>query len=546
MKRASCTFAMICLSVMLAASPAVAAHLGEAQSIDPAGGWNPDVAFDPDHGLYLVVWTGAEVTRGRLIDRNGSPASPVFPIHDSVGGSRFPAVAYSRQRSEFLVTWDSYSRPGEPDTIWGQRVRSPDGVLMGGNFRIAAHGSVRSAVAWGSVSQCYMVIYGLSNVYARRVSGSGAMLGEEISVSAAGWYPTVSYSSATDSFLASWDDGSPGIAARRYAAQTGQPLGAAFQLSPGAADRSHSTYDPQAHRWLVQYQDQSLAATQSYDQFVRFVNDDGTLGPGPFPTANTPDFEGETNLGCDIAFSDKAGAYLSVFGSNEGVFGQLLDRNGTKRRARITVGTGDFTFHSNAADPLNDRFLTVFSGSPAPGGPWHAYYRLYALYVPVANLASAPQPGRIRLTWDQPADADMTEVMIRFSTSSTPGGPDDGDLAAQLSVAPGASASFIHAGLDHNSTYYYAVFAYDGKTPAYSMAVAADNRPGLPGDLDGDQDVDQNDFGTFQCCLSGIDKPYPGGCASADLEGRGDGDVDEGDFEVLRNCMGGSDQPPGC
>jgi hypothetical protein len=520
-----------------------ASTLGDYRKLDEAGGWNPDVAFDATHGRYLVVWTGAEVIRGRFVNGDGEPVGSVFPIHDGVGGSRFSAVAYSPARSEFLVTWDSYGRPGQSDSIWGQRVHSPDGALVGGNFRIATTGGVRSGVAWGSVSQCYMVVYGLSNVFAQRVSGTGTLLGGEISVSNSGWYPAVSYSPGADAFLVTWDYASPGIGGARYAASTGTRLDSVFPVSPGVADRSTSVHDDVLGLWLVQYQDQSRVSTQSYDQYVRFVNDNGTFGPGPYPSADRPEFEGETNLGCDIAFSAGAGVYLSCFGTNDGIFGQLLNRNGNKLRDRITMGVGDFTFHSNAADSARDRFLTVFSGSPAPGGGWYVYSRLYRVYAPVSGLLTSPGPDRIRLDWTQPADDDMTHAIVRFSTTAPPASPSDGTLVAQIAVTPGTEASCLHTGLSHNQTYYYAVFAHDS-TPIYAPGVTVSERPRVPGELDGDGDVDQADFGLFQACLAGSGQSYATGCAPADLDS--DGDVDQDDFGVFSACMGGANQLPGC
>jgi len=67
---------------------------------------------------------------------------------------------------------------------------------------------------------------------------------------------------------------------------------------------------------------------------------------------------------------------------------------------------------------------------------------------------------------------------------------------------------------------------------------------GALGDFDGDDDVDQSDFGYLQECSSGNGLPYEAGCAAADLDG--DGDVDQADFAEFEACLGGADQPPGC
>ncbi len=66
----------------------------------------------------------------------------------------------------------------------------------------------------------------------------------------------------------------------------------------------------------------------------------------------------------------------------------------------------------------------------------------------------------------------------------------------------------------------------------------------IPGDLDFDRDVDMNDFGIFQACISGSGNPYPPGCDDADMDD--DFDVDADDFGDFQLCMGGAGSPPGC
>lgn len=66
-------------------------------------------------------------------------------------------------------------------------------------------------------------------------------------------------------------------------------------------------------------------------------------------------------------------------------------------------------------------------------------------------------------------------------------------------------------------------------------------------DFDGDDDVDQEDFGHLQACFSGggVNQETPE-CADARLDD--DGDVDEDDFAVFSGCMSGAGVPadPSC
>ncbi len=63
-------------------------------------------------------------------------------------------------------------------------------------------------------------------------------------------------------------------------------------------------------------------------------------------------------------------------------------------------------------------------------------------------------------------------------------------------------------------------------------------------DFDRDGDVDQEDFGFLQRCLSGEGVGLSEGCAPADLDP--DGDVDQNDLNDFRDCMAGPKNPPGC
>jgi len=63
-----------------------------------------------------------------------------------------------------------------------------------------------------------------------------------------------------------------------------------------------------------------------------------------------------------------------------------------------------------------------------------------------------------------------------------------------------------------------------------------------PGDFDLDGDVDLEDFGRFQLCLSGLNVPQTDpACAKAHMDG--DADVDQGDVDRFISCMSGQTWP---
>ena len=63
------------------------------------------------------------------------------------------------------------------------------------------------------------------------------------------------------------------------------------------------------------------------------------------------------------------------------------------------------------------------------------------------------------------------------------------------------------------------------------------------GDFDDDTDVDQDDFGRFELCMTGPALgPPPAGCENMDMDA--DGDVDVADFGRLQRCFSGPSALP--
>jgi C1A family cysteine protease len=97
---------------------------------------------------------------------------------------------------------------------------------------------------------------------------------------------------------------------------------------------------------------------------------------------------------------------------------------------------------------------------------------------PVTSLTAAEGDGELTLRWTNPADPDFAGVRIVYSTTGYPPGPLDGILA-NPGGTPAPADSFVHSGLDNDTTYYYSVFAED-HVPNYSPAA---NVEGVPHDL---------------------------------------------------------------
>jgi len=98
----------------------------------------------------------------------------------------------------------------------------------------------------------------------------------------------------------------------------------------------------------------------------------------------------------------------------------------------------------------------------------------------------------------------------------------------------------------------------DGDGVGDACDACPDTRPGLPvddrgcpplppGDFDGDYDVDQEDFGHLQACLSGVPQADPT-CQDANLDGDSGLFVNTNDLQIFRRCLSGEGVPadPSC
>ncbi|NLE57159.1 MAG: hypothetical protein GX616_02275 [Planctomycetes bacterium] len=73
----------------------------------------------------------------------------------------------------------------------------------------------------------------------------------------------------------------------------------------------------------------------------------------------------------------------------------------------------------------------------------------------------------------------------------------------------------------------------------YSIELPGPNETPVSADFDGDGDVDQEDFGHLQVCLTGSGGAIVSGCENAVLDG--DTDVDAADLAIFVNCISGAD-----
>lgn len=130
------------------------------------------------------------------------------------------------------------------------------------------------------------------------------------------------------------------------------------------------------------------------------------------------------------------------------------------------------------------------------------------------------------------SEADGDIVSFWWSVVSKPTG------SKPVFVTP-AMADTQVTGLTVQGTYMFRFTAVD-RASVVTRDVSVLVRT-VPGDMDSDRDVDQEDFGAFQACYSGVDIPqYNTACSKAKLDA--DADVDVFDADKFLACLSGANK----
>lgn len=201
---------------------------------------NSAVAYNPDREEYLVVWyndrPGNDDIQAQRVSKDGTLVGGAFYISGGSGADRrFPDVAYNSAEQEYLVVWEHYDQSTGDTTIYGARVRSTGGV-SGSPFPIFnGDVSMTPAVAYASTENKYLVVWSWFDLSGTHIMGrtvavasSGVTFGSTIYISkdtsgtAPRVQPDLAYNRARNEFLVVWVQAND-IYARRVSG-SGAPL----------------------------------------------------------------------------------------------------------------------------------------------------------------------------------------------------------------------------------------------------------------------------------------------------------------------------------
>ncbi|HEV8489179.1 MAG TPA: hypothetical protein VGQ58_05275 [Candidatus Limnocylindrales bacterium] len=125
------------------------------QISDSAGGRavSPSIAFDPVNDQFLVswaddrggdalereVWAGIVSSNGAVVDANGGATGNSFVVSNAAGFEYAPTTRYHPEQQEYLVVWNRQPSEFANDDVYARRV-SPAGALLGSQISVAVTG----------------------------------------------------------------------------------------------------------------------------------------------------------------------------------------------------------------------------------------------------------------------------------------------------------------------------------------------------------------------------------------------------------------------
>jgi len=462
-----------------AREPAVACNTGEGQFLAV---WRADTRVDNQHELF-----------GQFLDHRGEAIGDEMLLAAMRGGddANDPDVVYNPNMKEYMVVWQHVTTRDHND-IFGRRVRS-DGKLIGDRFRISNLNLSSGASATGpsiaySGEEGYLVVWN-SNQGSWSGEGSTQVWGQRLGITG----------------------------------ETVEPVGSDFQISDlgdgSSVGVSNVTYNRVTNQYMVVWNgDKTIPVDTNKEIYGQILNANGSEAGGEFQITHVTGRDDHA-LSPRVACNTLNGEYMVVysFANDDEIFAQRFNR---------------------FADEIGERDFRI-SDKGAVGSP--GFTRPNVIYNPRENLYLVAWRETIGVldTFAQLVDGDGTLVDSQVLISDVQGGTSETnrDVGDRTMLA-----------YNRDTNEYLAVWRADGPPDqakdtideifAQRLAIVVLD---LPGDTDGDLDVDLKDYNNLLAQFGG---PVPAIPGFPDADFDDNGIVDIADFQVLREYYGTVASPP--
>jgi hypothetical protein len=327
---------------------------------------------------YLVAWAHETSATNhdiyfRRLSSDGTPLGSPVGLATGVQFEGNPAVAYNPTDNEYLVVWE-YAFSASDHDIYARRI-SGSGAPLGGTFVVVNSGTNESnpVVTFNQEAGQYLVVYeyqaagGNQDIYARRVGGDGTLPGSIIPVATGSTDQSAPATAAGGSYLVVWQVAHP--TSGEYDIY-GQRVDAYGSLSGGSIAISTWQYDQlkprlafnaAAGEWLVVWEDHHWGWGAYRDIYGQRVNYNGTLDGGNFGIA-----WGNNRENPDVAYNSTGSEYMVVWeyvlsASDHDVYRRRVSANGSLLDSETAVSRGSaFEGHPAVAADANRAYVAVW------------------------------------------------------------------------------------------------------------------------------------------------------------------------------------------
>jgi PKD repeat protein len=322
-------------------------------------------------GTYSVTLTvedneGNTDANAQIVEVKDISPTRDIPISTAANSQLRPTIAYNRANNEYLVTWDD-KRSGSEREIYAQRVSGANS-LVGSNFAIALSsgtdiGEVNPFVAYNPTANEYLVVWNEKSghhniyyIYAQRVSHTGSLLGDKITVSSGGvrirkLHPTVAYNPANNEYLVVWyGQDVEGQSYRIYGqrlSSSGSLLASNFAIGEDIGKDNyqyypHVAYNSHSNDYLVVWEDMRNGGEK--DIYAQKVSGSGSLSGSNYCICNAANEQEAPS----VAYNSADNQYLVTWqdgrtGSNADIYAQMISGAGNVLDNGIAVRVGSGT-----------------------------------------------------------------------------------------------------------------------------------------------------------------------------------------------------------
>lgn len=336
------------------------------------------------------------------------------------------AVAFSDHAGNYLVVWQH--QPDENDDNWiiYGRLVDTEGLVVANPFDIAGSGArpnIKPDLAYHPDTTEYLVVweYGFTtndhDIYAHRVTGTGAVIGNPFVVSAeqnSEGSPAVTANPKTGEYLVVWEEKldfgqtSQSVISGQRLSDTGGALGDPIAIGLGLDDQLAPAVasEEEGGRYLVVWQEAS--AQNGFDIIGQMVKGDGSLLGDPIAISSG---QGDQKLP-RVAYNSIANQFMVVWQDHGGVAenswvirGQRLSSSGALLGASLNISTVNTDVRENpdiAYKASADQYLVVWEYEFLPDDHDIMQRRVKA----DGSFASDEEPGSVTESFEaQPAVA---------------------------------------------------------------------------------------------------------------------------------------------